>query len=260
MNRSGCVGRLFFVTLLLIGFASSSYFWFTFFVRGRSVATPQLVGKSLTDARAICSDRGLILIIDNAKDRPSNNVMKGAVVWQNRAPGSLIKRGTRIYVGESLGPTILSVPDLTGQTPRTALLRFSQRNLKLGALSYVDAPGTNGIIAADPPIGTVVQGQTPVSLLIAYEAPPARYVMPDLIDRQLGAVRPVLEVNGLVVTNVRFESYPGIQDGTIIRQYPQPGAAVSQRDAITLVVTKNDAAMPLPETTVPAPASPPPTR
>lgn len=242
--RQGCFGKLFYTFLLFVAFGLSTYFWFTFFVRGRSVATPQLVGKSLADARAISSDRGLVLVVDNTRDRPSDNVLPEAVVWQNRAPGSLIKRGTRIYVGQSLGPTILSVPDLKGQSARTALLRFSQRNLRLGAVSYIDAEG-KGIIAEDPPAGTVVPGQTAVSLLMAVPPAPPRYVMPDLIDRHLTRVRPVLEVHGFSVTNVRFEPYPGIPDGTIIRQFPLAGSAVNAKDAITLVVAQNDAA-PLP--------------
>ena len=253
----GCFERVFFTTILLICFGSSSYFWFKYFVRGRSVATPQLIGKDLTRARGIAQDRGLILVVEPNNDRPSNTVPKGAVVWQNRPGGSLIKRGTRMYVGLSLGPTILSVPDLSGQSPRTALLRFSQRNLQLGNLSYMDIPGGKGIIAEDPPRGTVVPGQTAVSLLVGFPPTPPRYVMPDLIDRQLEQVRPALEVNGLKVTNVRFESYPGIADGTIIRQYPQAGSAVSQNDAITLVVTKDESGF-VPSAQQPPAAPPPP--
>lgn len=254
--KQGCFGKLLFITLVLACFGVSSYFWFTYFVRGRSVATPQLAGKTIADARAICSDRGVILIVDNSQDRSSNDVPTGTVVWQNRAAGSLIKRGTRLLVGQSLGPTILSVPDLKGQSARTALLRFSQRNLRLGALAYVDTGG-KGIVAEDPPAGTVVPGQTAVSLLVATEPLPRRYVMPDVIDRHLNAVRPTLETHGFDVGNIRFESYPGIPDGTIIRQFPTAGSAVSARDTITLVVAQNEAtpsAVPLP----PPPAAPAP--
>jgi eukaryotic-like serine/threonine-protein kinase len=249
--KSGCFGKLFFTFLFLACFGLSSYFWFTYFVRGRSVATPQLAGKTIADARAICSDRGVILIVDNTQDRSSNDVATGAVVWQNRAAGSLIKRGTRLLVGQSLGPTILSVPDLKGQSARTALLRFSQRNLRLGALAYVDTGG-KGIVAEDPPAGTVVAGQSAVSLLVAVDPTPARYVMPDVIDRHLNAVRPTLEVHGFAVGNVRFESYPGIPDGTIIRQFPIAGSAVTAHDTITLVVAQNEAT----PTTVPPPPPP----
>ncbi|HVT43335.1 MAG TPA: PASTA domain-containing protein [Thermoanaerobaculia bacterium] len=238
--KRGCLNQLVFLLLLGIAFGGSSYFWFKFFVRGKSVQTPNLVGRDLSDARAFASDLGLILIVDNNRDRNAEDVPVGAVVWQNRSAGSLIKRGTRLHVGQSLGPLVLRVPDLTGQSPRTALLRFSQRNLKLGHLAYIDHLGTEGIIAEDPPKETVVEGQTPVSLLVAFAAPPPSWVMPDLIDRALDSVRPALQAHGLNVTNVRFESYPGIRDGIIIRQYPPVGAPVSAREPITLVVSRGE--------------------
>jgi beta-lactam-binding protein with PASTA domain len=240
MNGRGCFDRLLFSAIVLVAFGFSSYFWFKYFVRGRSVATPNLIGKSLSDARAISSDVGLLLQLEGDRDRHADGIPKEAVVWQNRAPGSLVKRGTRLIVGRSLGPLVLTVPDLSGQSPRTALLRFAQRNLRLGNLAYIDISGRPGIVAEEPSRGTVVPGNTPVSLLVAFAPPPAPYVMPDLINRDIGQVRPTLESRGLAVSSVKFESYPGIPEGTIIRQYPLPGHPVSGKDAISLVVSKNE--------------------
>ena len=242
MKLRGCLSNTLYLGVLFLLFGISSYFWFTLFVRGRSIQTPNLVGKTLSQARAVCSDLGLVLVVDNTNDRNADKVAVGAVVWQNRSPGTLIKRRTRIHVGQSLGPLVLSVPDLMGQTARTALLRFSQRNLKLANISYVDAPGVN-IIALDPPSGTVVQGQTGVSLLVAYPAAPPSFVMPDLIDRNVDEVRYALEHKGLTISNIKFETYPGIADGTVIRQFPLPGGPVSRDDSITLVVSKQEEAM-----------------
>ncbi len=264
VKARGCFGAVTFFALLFVVFGVSSYFWFKFFVRGKSIPTPALSGKSIAQSRAVTSDLGLIMIVDNREDRNSEQVPTGAVVWQNRPAGRLIKRGTRIYVGQSLGPLVLSVPDLTGQSPRTALLRFSQRNLKLGELSYVDHPGHSGIIAEDPAKGTIVAGQTPISLLVAVPASSPVYIMPDLIDHRLDNSRPTLESRGLQVTNVKFEAYPGIADGIIIRQYPLPGSPVSSREGITLVVSRaeetfvQDPGVPLPgpAPTTPAPAPP----
>ena len=39
---------------------------------------------------------------------------------------------------------------------------------------------------------------------------------------------------------MKFETYPGIRDGIIIRQFPLRGAPVSARDAITVVVSKQE--------------------
>lgn len=249
MKARGCLANLVYFVLLLVAFGLSTYFWFTYFVRGRSVQTPNLVGKQLTEARALTSDLGLVLVVDNTRDRNSQGVAKGAIVWQNRGEGSLVKRGTRIHVGQSLGPLVLQVPDLSGQSPRTALLRFSQRNLQLGNLTYVDIAGGRGIVAEDPPRGTVVAGQTQVSLLVSTPVEPAAFVMPDLIDHPITDVRYELERHGLRVANVKFESYPGIANGIIIRQFPLQGYRITEQNPITLVVSQE-------ETTAGAPPQP----
>lgn len=239
--RRGCLGNVLFVFLLLIAFGGSTYFWFTFFVKGRSLPTPNLIGRSVAQARAIAQDLGVTVDIEEEHRRNSDRVPIGHIVWQNRQPGatSFIKRGSTIKVELSAGPLVLRVPDFGGQTSGTAILRLGQQNMKLDKLAYVET-GVNGVLAADPPAGTVVAPQAPVSLLVSVPRTSLQYVMPDLIDRPIEQVRPSLERRGLVLGTVKFEAYPGIADGIIIRQYPLRGAPVSNHDPITLVVSKQE--------------------
>ncbi len=241
--KRGCFDNLLFVAILTIAFLGSTYFWFNFFIRGKSLPTPNLIGKSVADARAICSDLGVALNIDPNTRRNSDKVPAGHVVWQNRTPGTtnLIKRGTNIRVELSAGPLILRVPDLSGQSAGTAMLRLSQQNLRIGNLAYADAAPTTGIVAADPPVGTVVAPQSPIAFLVSVPPQPRFWVMPDLIDHSLDEVRPYLEGHGLKVSTGKFEEYPGIADGIIIRQFPMRGSPVNARDAITVVVSKPEA-------------------
>jgi beta-lactam-binding protein with PASTA domain len=240
--KRGCLDNLLFAALVVVAFGISTYLCFNFFIRGRSVSTPNLVGRSVDDAKSICQELGVNLKVDTEHQRNSDKILAGNIVWQNRAPGTtnLVKRGTDIQVELSAGPLVLQVPDLGGQSPRTALLRLGQLNLKLGKVVYVDSASAQGIIAEDPPKGTVVAAQKEVSLLNGAPPSPLTYVMPDLIDHSLDSVRPVLEGRGLNVSNVKFESYPGIADGIIIRQFPLRGAPVSGHDPITVVVSRQE--------------------
>jgi eukaryotic-like serine/threonine-protein kinase len=240
--KRGFLDNLLFAALLVLAFGLSTYVCFNFFIRGRSVSTPNLIGRTVGDAKRICSDLGVSLVVDPEHRRNSDKIAADNVVWQNRAPGAtnLIKRGTDIHVELSAGPLVLQVPDLNGQSPRTALLRLGQQNLKLGNLAYIDSSAPPGILAEEPPKGTVVAAQKDVSLLVGMPPTPPAYVMPDLIDQPLDTVRPVLEGRGLNVSNVKFESYPGIADGIIIRQFPLRGAPVSGRDPITVVVSRQE--------------------
>lgn len=256
--KHGCLDRLLFGVLLFVAFGGSTYFWFTFFVKGRSLPTPNLIGRSVADARRITSDLGIDLEVDNDHRRNSDRVPVGHIVWQNRTPGatSFIKRGSMLRVELSAGPLVLRVPDLGGATPGTGMLRLGQQNLKLGNLTYVETDA-HGVMAADPPNGTVVAPQTGISLLVGVPPGARRYVMPDLIDRRLDLVRPALESRGLTVSQVKFEAYPGIPDGTIIRQYPLRGAPVSSRDPISVVVSRQEETSILQGEPAPAPVAPP---
>ena len=258
--KHGCVANVLFAVLLVFGFLGSTYFWFTYFVKGRSLPTPNLIGKSVNDARAICSDLGLKLDVREER-RNSDKVPIDRIVWQNRTAGAtdFIKRGTSIRVELSAGPLVLRVPDLAGQSAGTTTLRLGQMNLRTGNMTYVDsAPNARGVLAADPPANTVVQAQTPVSFLVGVQPAPPQYVMPDLIDQALDLVRPALEAHGLIVSTVKYEAYPGIRDGIIIRQYPLRGAPVSSRDPITVVVTRQEETAIVeqqPQPTAPAPVT-----
>ena len=239
--KRGCFETLLFAVVIVAVFGFSTYFWFNFFVRGQSLPTPNLIGKSVAEAKALCLDGGVNLIVDPAHVRNSDKVPAGYVAWQNRDAGatSFIKRGATIKVELSAGPLVIRVPDMDAQSSRTALLRLGQQNLKMGSLTYVDGVSTKeGIVATEPPTGTVVAAQTPVSLLVNVPLSGGEYVMPDLIDHPLESVRSALESRGLHVTTVKFEAYPGIADGIIIRQFPLRGAPVSGREAISLVVSK----------------------
>lgn len=239
--KSGCLSTALVGALLLGVFGASTYFSFTFFVKGRSLPTPNLIGRSIADARRITSDLGVDLQIDTEHRRNSDRVPVGHIAWQNRPAGaaSFIKRGSTLRVELSAGPLVLRIPDFSGETAGTAMLRLGQQNLQPGQLTYV---GTSheGVLAADPPTGTVVAPQSKVSLLVAAPPPPASWVMPDLINQHLDVVRHDLEKYRLNVATVKYEGYPGIPDGTIIRQYPLRGAPVSSRDAISLVVARSE--------------------
>lgn len=239
--KRGCLQNVLFGVVLLVIFGSSTYFWFTFFVKGRSLPTPNLIGRSVSDARKVTQDLGVDLLVDDQHRRNDDKVPVGHIVWQNRTPGatSFIKRGSTMRVELSAGPLVLRVPDLEGASAGTAILRLGQQNLKPGTVTYV-ASATPGVLAADPPKTTVVAPQSAVALLVGVTPPPSEYVMPDLIDRSLEQVRPALEARGLHVATVKFEAYPGIADGIIIRQYPLRGAAVSTLDPISVVVSRQE--------------------
>lgn len=234
------LGHLAFVGLLFVAMGASAYFTFRVFVRGESVVTPAVTGRSLAEARAMASDLGVEYVVDESRARYSDQIPADHVVWQSRPAGSSIKRGSRLMVGRSLGPIVATVPDVTGATARAALMELNDRNLTLRHVSSVDWPNEPGVLATVPRVGSAVRRQTEVSILVSTGESRQRFVMPDLIDRNANRVRRTLEAAGFEVAPFRYESYPGIEDGTVIRQAPTPGYPVSLDDIITLTISRDD--------------------
>lgn len=221
--------------------AGSAYLTFRVFVRGESVRVPQLEGLLVADARATLSDTGLEIDVDDSRNSYSENVPIDAVVWQSVEPGRRVKRGSRVFVARSLGPLVTRIPEMEGESTRSALVELSDRSLSLDAISRIAVEGRSGIVATTPPQGSQVGRQAGVSILVAENDTLDRYVMPDLIDRSAAATRARLTQLGFNVGPVRYETYPGIGDGIIIRQVPLPGSPVTRESLITLTVSRGGA-------------------
>ncbi len=240
MKLKGCLLNLVLISVFLCLLGASTYFSFRFYVRGRSVTTPNLIGHPVAESRALASDLGIVLEERPQQERHSDNMPAGRVVWQSRKPGATVKHGSTLLVARSLGPLITEVPDLTGQSPRTAMLEFNQRGFVFGSTSQMRLGGERSIVASSPPSGARVGAQTQVSLLVSSGESPRRYVMPELIDRNIDSVRPAFEAAGYEVANIRYESYPGIPEGIVIRQFPLAGSPLTSKDVITLTVSRGD--------------------
>ena len=80
--KRGCLHHILFGALLLLIFGSSTYFWFTYFVKGRSLPTPNLIGRSVSDARKVTQDLGVDLVDDEEHRRNDDKVTVGHIVCQ----------------------------------------------------------------------------------------------------------------------------------------------------------------------------------
>jgi beta-lactam-binding protein with PASTA domain len=104
----------------------------------------------------------------------------------------------------------------------------------LGVFSPDAVPGT--VVHQAPAPGVAVAPATPVQVLVALAGSAPAFVMPDLVYRDYDEVRRFFEARGFHFGNVKFEPYPGVADGVILRQFPLAGHPVARADAVSLVV------------------------
>jgi eukaryotic-like serine/threonine-protein kinase len=205
-------------------------------LRAREVKVPDLAGRTVQDATAILEDHGLTLRVDEVQ-RADPKVPAGHITQQEPAPGAVTRRQRGVKVWLSLGQQAAVVPELTGQTERTAQMRLQQDGLVLASLAEIRSSEfpPDAVVAQSPPPGT--RGAR-VALLVNRGAEGGNYVMPDLIGIDGERAADFLRGRGFRVAVVGDHPYPGVPAGIVIRQIPAGGFKIAPGEAISLEVSQ----------------------
>jgi serine/threonine-protein kinase len=205
-------------------------------LRTREVQVPPLTGKTVNEATGLLTEAGLHLKVEEGR-RLDPKVPAGQIVTQDPAAGVRTRRERSVKVWVSGGPRSTTIPELSGESERTAQLRLQQEGL---GLSYIAE-----IRSADYPAGTIVaQSPAPrtnaaqVALLVNRGERGARYVMPDLIGVDGSRAAELLRARGFRATVVGDHPYPGVAPGIVLRQNPQAGFQIAPGEPISLEVSR----------------------
>lgn len=233
------VFRLFYGLLLFVLFLGGAWVTFQRSIVGRSIAVPDLTGKALPEAVRMAQDLGLRIEVQFGRARSDERIAKNRILLQAPESGSLAKPSQVVRVVLSLGPRELKIPDLLGLPPRAAALKLAQDSLQLGAVSWYRESNTRvGIVAQNPEPETSAAKNSAVEVLTNRGISEPRYVMPDLVGKELEQMRVRLEAYGFRVGSARYESYEGIAPNTILKQFPPAGYPISSRDVASLTVSR----------------------
>ena len=227
--------------LLLAGGLLATYFLFAaagmrMALRAREVQVPNLTNRTASEATSIAGDLGLTLRVDETR-RPDPKIPAGRVIAQEPPAGSIARRQRTMRVWLSAGQRSTTVPDLVGETDRTAQLRLAQDGLTLAAVSEIrsqDLP--SDVVVAQVPPPKAASGE--VSLLVNRGERGVTYVMPDLIGVNGDRAAEILRDRGFRVAIVGSNPYPGVAAGVVIRQSPQAGFQIGPGEPISLEVSR----------------------
>lgn len=233
------VFRVLYGAVLVVLFGAGAWITFRRSIVGRSVAVPELVGKTMTDAIRLAHDVGLRVEDQGARARYDDVIPRDRILIQQPETGSLAKPAQVIRVVVSLGPRALRVPDLIGLPPRAAASRLTQASLQLGPVSwYRETQARTGIVAQEPEADAPAAKNAAVEVLTNRGLPEVRYVMPDLIGRDAERMRQRLELFGFRVGSARYEAYEGVAPNTVLKQFPPAGYPISNREVVSLTVSR----------------------
>jgi serine/threonine-protein kinase len=205
-------------------------------LRTREVQVPPLTGKTVNEATGLLTEAGLNLKVEEGR-RLDPKVPAGQIVTQDPAAGVRTRRERSVKVWVSGGPRSTTIPELSGESERTAQLRLQQEGLGLSSIAEIRS--------ADYPAGTIVaQSPAPrtnaaqVALLVNRGERGARYVMPDLIGVDGSRAAELLRTRGFRATVVGDHPYPGVAPGIVLRQNPQAGFQIAPGEPISLEVSR----------------------
>lgn len=205
-------------------------------MKTREVVVPTLAGKTVNDATIALSEAGLNLKVEENR-RTDPKVPAGQILAQDPEPGTRTRRERSVKVWVSAGPRSTIVPELLGESERSATLRVQQEGLQLAGVSEIRSSEypSDAVIAQTP----AAKSNAPrVALLVNRGERGATYVMPDLIGVNGDRAADLLRARAFRVAVVGDHPYPGVPAGIVLRQNPQAGFQIAPGEPISLEVSR----------------------
>jgi serine/threonine-protein kinase len=206
------------------------------------VTVPDVIGQTQQTAVANLKDSGLNPIL---VDEPSTTVTAGLVLGELPARGSVVKKGTKVRLSVSSGPSTVKVPTVEGLTAGQADAALRRARLKPTNHSEPDPTVPAGrVISTDPTAGDTALPGSPVTVNVS--SGPALVRVPRLEGRSLSAAEAALEALGLSVGTITQRAAAGQAPETVISQTPAAGGSLQTEGKVNLVIVpkQTDVAVP----------------
>ena len=129
-----------------------------------AILVPNVAGMDDVDAAVAITNARLVV---ERLDEPSATVTEGVVIRTEPQPGSQLAEGSQVLVYVSSGPESVTMPDLTGLNPTTALIQLDTLGVTANVVAVPPLEGeTPGLIVSqEPDAGTPIG---PTSILTLY--------------------------------------------------------------------------------------------
>jgi eukaryotic-like serine/threonine-protein kinase len=193
---------LLYVLVLIVVGLISALTAMRFAIHGREVSVPKLAGLTAAEAQRLAGDSGLAISRDQRFY--SSDVPEGRIVSQLPAADTRVRTGFRVRIAESLGPQKVEIPNLVGQSVRSAELNLRRRGLELGSLAQLPTANASADqVIAQSPTADAQQISTPsVSVLTSVAPDQEAFVMPEFVGAKLSEASAAIRTAGLVVGTI----------------------------------------------------------
>ncbi len=213
-----------------------------FAIHGQEVAVPAIVGLAPAEAERAVSGLGLQISIERQYYSPQ--IPEGRIMSQLPLPGTKVRRGWQLRVAQSLGPTRVAIPDVTGQSEHAAELNIRRRGLDVVSMAEVEAAGipADQVLAQSPPANASQVAAPKISLLTTAAAQPQAFVMPSFVGQPLGSVNRTLTDAGFKLGNVSVAAVPSLAGDAANPAAPALAVVPAEVSPASIIVSQAPAA------------------
>lgn len=209
----------------------------TYFAMPEEIEVPVIQGKDLREVNSLLNSVGLRLRLEEGKY--SNKFPEQIVLSQQPAPGKTVRRDREVLAVVSLGPELMTVPDLMGKSEREAEMLLLEHKLTLGKVTETDKEGvtTNAIVSQNPTAGTRLKRGTAVNVQVNRSNVRASVAVPDWTGKNIAGATKAIEKAGLKMGRICWSLSTKVQQGFVISQNPPQGAEVASGSDVELEVS-----------------------
>jgi eukaryotic-like serine/threonine-protein kinase len=228
-------------TLAFAGFLGWTVYQ-SFFKIPDEITVPNIEGKNLSEANELLKKFNLVLNVNEKQYKES--IPRDEVIKQLPPPGRTVRRGREIKAVVSMGPEMVTVPDLTGMSLRECGVNLTNKRLMLGKVktSKDKKDEAEQVLDQNPKAGEKVRKGSPVNVTIN-KGMATRVSTPRWEGKKLDEIRDLVGKSDFTIGRVRWVYHDYIPKGEIIRQNPQPGQLANNETPINLDVSAGQRVM-----------------
>jgi eukaryotic-like serine/threonine-protein kinase len=230
------------VLLFIVGFTLTVSFWFgqkmyaIFWELPGEVEVPDLVGEDAAVADNLLKEKNLVLRIVDSQyqdDHPSNTIIK-----QEPPGGIMVRKDRQILAVISLGPELMEVPNLMGQSLRESRVAIGNNKLNLGKVTRVSKefaePGE--VLGQNPQPGQLVKKGTEVRLMVN-QGEETMVKVPKVVGKTLEDLTKELAKSNLDMGTITWVWSDTEYKGDIISQIPNSGSMAQPKSKVDVKIS-----------------------
>jgi beta-lactam-binding protein with PASTA domain len=226
---------LILVAVVIVGLG---VWWFT---DGQYFTVPSVARMALSSARSELTGAGLTVTV--GAPRHSDTVPAGDVISTDPAGGSRATHGGAITVIPSLGPVLVTVPQVTGQNvslAKASLVAAGLTHVEIVSQASASIPAKI-VISTNPAAYQHWPVNKPVQLVVSAGPP-----LPDFVGQQLGVAQQAGSSGGYSIDAVQATGSTQ-PSGTVVKQSPAPGTPITPGEVVTVYVSPGAAMVSVPD-------------